>query len=387
MSIPSINQERMVRTFLDLVQIDSPSKQEALVADYLEKTLKPLNVETWRDDAGAKIGGNCGNLHVRMAGHKSQAPALLFSAHMDNVMPCLGVKPRVENGIIRSDGTTVLGSDDKSGIVAIIEMMSCVRESGMAHGPIEVIFDVSEEIGLLGCNMVDLSRVTAKCAFVLDGEELDRVVYRSPNANRMTYEIDGIAAHAGMYPERGVSAIEVFADAVSHMKLGRLDPDSTANIGTVNGGRATNIVADKLVSTAEARSHSHEVLEAQTRHMAKCFADTVKKFTRTHDGNVIAPIFREQVKREFNAMNISFDSLPYRLANEAGKELGLPMEPMSIGGGTSANVYNEKGLPAVVIGCGMKNEHTTSEHVYIKDMETSVKLCLTILAKNHAFSS
>jgi len=387
MSIPTVNTDRMVRTFLDLVQIDSPSKQEALVADYLEKALAPLGVDMRRDDAGTKIGGNCGNLHVRMAGHKSSAPVLLFSAHMDNVMPCLGVKPRVGNGIIRSDGTTVLGSDDKSGIVAIIEMMRCARETGMEHGPIEVIFDVSEEIGLLGCYTVDLSSVSAKCAFVLDGEELDRVVYRSPSANRMTYEIDGIAAHAGMYPERGVSAIEVFAEAVSRMKLGRLDPDSTANIGTVNGGRATNIVADKLVSTAEARSHTQDVLEAQSRHMSQCFAEAVKKFTRTHDGNVIAPIFREQIKREFNAMNIGLDSLPYRLAHESGKDLGLPMEPMSIGGGTNANVYNEKGLPAVVIGCGMKNEHTTGEHVYIKDMETSVKLCLTILAKNHAFTS
>ncbi|RPH94784.1 M20/M25/M40 family metallo-hydrolase [candidate division KSB1 bacterium] len=386
MSIPTPNMDRLVKTFFDLVQIDSPSKQESAVADYIEKVLATLGVKTWRDDAGGKIGGNCGNLHVRVPARNSSAPAILFSAHMDCVMPCMSVKPRLENGVIRSDGTTVLGADDKAGIVTIIEMLRCAHEAGMPHGPIEVIFDVSEETGLLGANQIDLSSVQAKCAFILDGEELDRVVYRSPSANRMAYEIDGVAAHAGMYPERGVSAIEVFAEAVSRMKLGRLDPDSTANIGTVNAGRATNIVADKLTSTAEARSHSNDVLETQTRHMAQCFHDAVKKYTKTVDGRTIAPVFREKVKREFNAMNMPLESMAYKLAAEAGQTLGLDMKPMSIGGGTNANVYNEKGLPSVVIGCGMKDEHTTSEHVYVKDLETSVKLCLAILNKNHEFS-
>jgi tripeptide aminopeptidase len=315
----------------------------------------------------------------------SSSPAVLFSAHLDCVMPCVGVKPKVEDGVIRSDGTTVLGADDKAGVTAVIETLRCAHESGMPHGPIEVIFDVSEETGLLGANQVDLKTVAAQCAFVLDGEELDRIVYRSPSANRMTYEIDGVAAHAGMYPERGVSAIEVFAHAVSKMKLGRLDPDSTANIGTVNGGRATNIVADKLTATAEARSHSSDVLETQTRHMSQCFEEAARRFTKSVDGKTVAPLFRAQVKREFNAMNIPLDSLAYRLAFEAGRALGMDMQPMSIGGGTNANVYNEKGLPAVVIGCGMKDEHTTSEHLYIRDLETSVKLCLMILRKNHEF--
>jgi tripeptide aminopeptidase len=386
MSTATPNTDRMVKTFLELVQIDSPSKQEAAVADYIEKRLAPLGVKMWRDNAGEKIGGNCGNLHVRIPASGSSSPALLFSAHLDSVMPCLSIKPKVEDGVIRSDGTTVLGADDKAGVTAVIEMLRCTKESGMPHGPIEVIFDVSEETGLLGANKVDLATVTAKCAFVLDGEELDRIVYRSPSANRMNYEIDGVAAHAGMYPERGVSAIEVFAEAVSKMKLGRLDPDSTANIGTVNAGRATNIVADKLAATAEARSHSQEVLEAQTRHMSQCFEEAVRRFTKSVDGKTVAPVFRAQVKREFNAMNIAHDSLAYRLAFEAGRALGLDMQPMSIGGGTNANVYNEKGLPAVVIGCGMKEEHTTSEHLDIRDLETSVKLCLMILRKNHEFS-
>ncbi len=386
MSIPSLNTDRLVRTFLELVQIDSPSKKEADVADYLERSLKPLGVEMWRDDAGEKIGGNCGNLHVRMTANSSSAPAILFSSHMDTVMPGLGIKPRVENGVIRSDGATVLGADDKSGVAVIVETLRVLHESNVPHGPVEVIFDVAEEIGLLGANHVDLNRVKAKCAFVLDSEELDHVVHRSPSANRLYIEIDGVAAHAGMAPERGVSAIEVFAHAVSGMKLGRLNPESTANIGTVNGGRATNIVADKVIVTAEARSHSNDFLEAQSKHMVERFEDAVKHFTRTSDGKVIAPAVHAKVKREFNAMNIAFDSLPFKLASEAGKSLGMEMKPLAIGGGTNANVYNEKGLPAVVIGCGMKDEHTTSEHIYIRDMETSAQLCLTILVKNHEFA-
>ena len=387
MKIPTVNSDRMVKTFLELVQIDSPSKKEADVADYLERILKPLGVKMWRDDAGEKIGGNCGNLHVRMDAQDSNAPAILFSSHMDTVMPGLGIKPRVENGVIRSDGTTVLGADDKSGVSVIVETLRTLHESKMPHGPVEVIFDVAEEIGLLGANHVDLSGVTATCAFVLDSEELDHVVYRSPSANRFYIEIDGIAAHAGMAPERGVSAIEVFARAAAGMRLGRLNPESTANIGTVNGGRATNIVADKVIVTAEARSHSNEFLEAQSKHMVEQFEEAVKHYTRQVDGKVLAPAVHPKVKREFNAMNIAFDSLPFKLASEAGKSLGMEMKPLAIGGGTNANVYNEKGLPAVVIGCGMKDEHTTNEHIYIRDMETSAKLCLTILAKNHEFAT
>lgn len=386
MAIPPVNKDRLVRTFLELVQIDSPSKKEAQVADYLERALKPLGLEMWRDDAGEKIGGNCGNLHVRMPANNSTAPAILFSSHMDTVMPGLGIKPSVADGVVRSDGTTVLGADDKAGVSVIVETLRCLHESHLPHGPVEVIFDVAEEIGLLGANHVDLSGVKAKCAFVLDSEELDCIVFRSPSANRFYIEIDGIAAHAGMYPERGVSAIEVFSDAVAGMKLGRLNPDSTANIGTVNGGRATNIVAEKVIVTAEARSHSNEFLEAQSRHMMEQFERAVKKFTRQFDGKVLEPKLTSKMKREFNAMDIAFESLPYRLAAEAGKAMGMEMKPLAIGGGTNANVYNEKGLPAVVIGCGMRDEHTTNEHIYVHDLELSAHLCLTILAKNHEFA-
>lgn len=384
MSIPPVNSERHVRTFCELVRIDSPSKKETQVADYLEGALRGLGVDTWRDDAADKIGGECGNLHVRMPARNSQAPAILFSAHMDTVMPGLGIKPQIRDGVIYSDGTTVLGADDKAGVAAIVELLRVLKETGIPHGPVEVIFDVAEEIGLMGAYAVDLSSVTAKCGIVLDGEDLDTVIFKSPSANRMLYEIDGVAAHAGMAPEKGVSAIEVFAHAVTAMKLGRLNPDSTANIGVVNAGRATNIVADKLTANAEARSHSNDFLEAQTRHMSECFEAAVKQFTKTVDGKLVEPKFRANIRREFQAMEVGVDSYPYKLVERAGADLGLTMKPLAIGGGTNANVYNEKGLPAVVIGCGMRDEHTTNEHVSIADLEQSVRLCLAILMQNHA---
>ncbi|MBI5059124.1 M20/M25/M40 family metallo-hydrolase [candidate division KSB1 bacterium] len=384
MATPLVNIDRHVRTFCELVRIDSPSKKETQVADYIETALRGLGVDTWRDGAAEQIGGECGNLHVRMPAHDSQAPAILFSAHMDTVMPGLGIKPQIRDGVIYSDGTTVLGADDKAGVATIIEMLRILKESGLPHGPIEVIFDVAEEIGLMGAYAVDLSSVKAKCGIVLDGEDIDTVIYKSPSANRMLYEIDGVAAHAGMAPEKGVSAIEVFAHAVANMKLGRLNPDSTANIGVVNAGRATNIVADKLSANAEARSHSNEFLEEQTRHMSACFEEATRRFIKTVDGKPVEPRFRANIRREFNAMDIGFDSFPFQLVQSAGAELGLTMRPLAIGGGTNANVYNEKGLPAVVIGVGMRDEHTTDEHVSIADLEQSVKLCLCILAQNHA---
>ncbi|MCB9357156.1 MAG: M20/M25/M40 family metallo-hydrolase [Calditrichaeota bacterium] len=383
MAFPEVNRQRMIELFFDLVKIDSPSKQELPVAEYIEKLLTPLGVKMWRDDAGVKIGGNCGNLHVRMPARDSKSGAVLFSSHMDTVMPGLGIKPKLDGDVIRSDGTTVLGADDKAGVTAIIEMLRCLHESDMPHGPVEVIFDVAEEIGLMGANEVDLSQVESKYAIVLDGEEMDQIIYKSPSANRMFYEIEGIAAHAGMRPENGISAIEVFAEAVSHMKLGRLDDETTANIGTVEGGRATNIVADHLTARAEVRSHSVEKLEAQTKSMSDAFHAAVKKFERVIDGKPRQVVFKETIKREFTAMHVATDSVPFRVVSEAGLAIGLNMRPLAMGGGTNANVYNEKGLPAVVVGCGMKEEHTTSEHLLVDDLVMAARLCLSILAKNH----
>lgn len=383
MSLPTVNRERMVDLFFKLVQIDSPSKKEAPVADFIEKLLAPMGFKVWRDDAGEKIGGNCGNLHVRVPARGSKADAVLFSSHMDTVMPGLGIKPRLDNGVIRTDGTTVLGADDKAGVTAILEMLTCIHESDVPHGPIEVIFDVAEEIGLMGAFEVDLSQVQSKYAIVLDGEEMNQIIYKSPSANRMFYEIEGIAAHAGMRPENGISAIEVFAEAVANMKLGRLDDETTANVGTVEAGRATNIVADHLTSRAEVRSHSVDKLEKQTKSMSDAFNTAVAKFERMIDGQPKRVVFKETVKREFTAMHIATDSIPFKVVSEAGKLVGLDMEPLAIGGGTNANVYNAKGLPAVVIGCGMKEEHTTNEHLVVDDLVMAARLCLAILQKNH----
>ncbi len=383
MNLPQPNTDRIINTFLDLVKIDSPSKQEADVAAYLEKALSKLNAKVWLDDAGDKIGGNCGNLHVRIPARRSDAPTILFSAHMDTVMPGIGVNPTLTDGIVRTDGTTVLGADDKAGITVILELLRCLQENDLPHGPIEVVFDVAEEIGLLGCNQVDMSSIDAAFAIVLDGEDVDTIIYKSPSANRMVYRIEGIAAHAGMAPEKGISAIEVFAHAVSRMKLGRLDDETTANIGKVEGGSATNVVTPSLKANAECRSHSEEKLAAQTDAMAKAFEDAVKHYTREIGGVVKKPVFHQQVKKEFTAMNVPFDSLPYKLAQESGKLNGLKMKSLAIGGGTNASVYNEKGLPSVILGCGMREEHTTSEHASIADIEMSTKLCLGIVLKNH----
>ncbi|MBK8130354.1 MAG: M20/M25/M40 family metallo-hydrolase [bacterium] len=167
------------------------------------------------------------------------------------------------------------------------------------------------------------------------------------------------------------------------MPLGRIDPETTANVGTIEAGRATNIVCEKLTSRAEARSHSTDKLESQTRAMSKALHDAVAKFERVIDGKPRRAVLTETIKREFTAMDISLDSLPYRVVHEAGQLVGLAMKPAAIGGGTNANVYNEKGLPAVVIGCGMCQEHTTSEHLKIDDLTKAAELCLAILKKNH----
>lgn len=362
-----IDAARLKTLFLELVQIDSLSRREGAIARRLDDELRTLGGTVRFDEAATAVGGEVGNLVARIPG-TVDAPAMLLCAHMDTVEPGAGVKPVVDGDVIRSDGTTVLGGDDKSGVAIVCEVVRVCRERGLPHPPIDVVFTVCEEVGLLGARHLDLSLVGAKRGFVFDSDAVGFVFTRAPGSNLLEVVIRGQAAHAGMAPEQGVSAIRVAAEAITAMRLGRIDEETTSNIGLISGGRAINIIPDEVRLRGEARSHDHEKLRQQCEHLRQCIEDTVAK----HPG-ATADI---SIKAMYEPMKVDEDAEIMRLLRAAAAKANRPIESAGMGGGCDANVLNERGLQVVNLGTGMREIHTTHEWLKVSDMVATAEVTL-----------
>ncbi|MCX6641492.1 MAG: M20/M25/M40 family metallo-hydrolase [bacterium] len=374
-----INNHRLKQMFFDLIQIDSHSREEKDVAQYILMHLKKIGAEVEIDDAGNKIGGNCSNILARFSGPlRGKVEPLVFCAHMDTVVPGKGVKPVEVDGVIRSSGDTILGSDDKSGIAAILEMLYILKEKDIPYGELEILFTVAEEVGLLGAREFDTRVLKSKRAYFLDTEAVDSICVGAPAAYRMTYKVIGKEAHAGLSPERGLSAILVTSRAITQMPLGRIDHETTANIGVIEGGTATNIVAREVTLRGEARSHDDAKLEKQVEAMRAAFDKAAADSILNINGQKIQAEIEEKRTLEYKSFRISESSPTYQLAYKAGKKLGMEMMPEVSGGGSDANIFNGKGIESVILGTGMQEVHTINEYIKVSDLENCAKLILNL---------
>jgi len=377
-----INQERIKHLLLELVQIDSISRKERDVAERIKKYCEEMGAHVEIDEAGAKVGGNSGNVIARFAGTLPHAEPIMMSAHMDTVVPGEGVKPIIEGDIIRSDGTTVLGGDDKSGCAVIIETIRCLQEQNLPHTPIEAVFSICEEVGLLGAKHLDIRKVRAKYGIVFDSDDPGFLFTKGPSANHFEFKIYGLESHAGVAPEQGISAIKIAAEAIAAMKLGRIDDETTANIGVIRGGEATNIITNLVTLLGEARSLDEGKLNAQTEHMIKCLEDAAARYEVTVDGLTTRGRVESNVSREYYAMDVSDDSRVVRLVKQAGARMGLKVETMASGGGCDANIFNKRGIECANLGTGMRAIHTVKEWLDVKDMYASAEMTLEIMRLN-----
>lgn len=375
-----INRERLLSTFLDLVRIDSESKDELQLALYLRAQLEALGAECIIDDAGERVGGNSGNLFVRVAATDSAAEPLFFSAHMDTVVPGRGVQPIVENDLVRSDGTTILGADDKSGCAILIELVRAASENQLPHGGIEICFTICEEIGLYGAKHFDAGRLRATRGVVFDSADPSVIYTRAPAANQLFWKVTGLEAHAAAAPERGISSVKIAAQAIAKMNFGRVDAETTANVGVVEAKGATNIVSRETSVWAEARSVDEEKLRAQTEHMSRCFHDAVDASapleleTGTHRAQL-----EERIEREYDRMNVAPEARIVSLLRAAGESLGVNMSLGTMGGACDGNVFNGKGIECVNIGTGMSLIHTRNEILHLPSFYRSAQLTLALL--------
>jgi tripeptide aminopeptidase len=372
-----INRKRLAETFKFLVQIDSVSKEEGVIANEIKKILESLGADTFVDNAGDKIGGNSGNLIAKFKGNM-QAPALLLNAHMDTVEPGRGVKAVLVNGTFTSDGTTILGADDKSAIAILLETLNILRENDLRYGPLELVFTVCEEIGLQGAKHLDLSAVTAKYGFALDATDTEGIVNRAPSANHFEFTIHGKDAHAGAAPEKGINAISLASKAISKLELGRIDQETTCNIGIIEGGIATNIVPNLVKVKGEVRSHDEEKLNKITNEIVFSFNEVIENYKKINPNDEL-PRVEINLKKDFPRTHIPDNHPVIKLATRAAENLGRKMKTKTTGGGADANIFFEKGIFIGVLGTGMRDMHTVRESVKLDDMVRTTELLLEII--------
>lgn len=353
----------VVKYFLELVGIDSESKNERKMADKLIADLKSLGADVFEDDAHLKIGSNAGNVFARFAGNPEK-DTILFCAHMDTVRPGNNIQASITDGVIHTDGNTVLGGDDKSGVAEIMIGIQRVLNSGQSHAPIEVLFTICEEIGLLGARYFDKSLLKAKLGFAFDSHEVGEVIIGAPSADKFKITIQGKEAHAGVEPEKGINAIRVASEAISLMPNGRIDHESTCNMGSISGGIATNIVPNQVTISGEARSHDNAKLDQIIASVNQALESSVQRYQLPH----AKASFEFVNTREYVAFSISEDHPTVRLAKKALQSIGLEAKVKRGGGGSDANVINLAGVPMVICGSGMDKVHTVNEQIKISEL-------------------
>jgi tripeptide aminopeptidase len=355
--------ERVVNTFLELVKINSTSRNEAEMRGHLLGELRRLG---YRPAADKK-----GNVHLTLSGALANGPALLFNAHLDTVVPGNNIQPRVLADRIVSDGTTILGADDKAGVAALLEMLKLLQEKKILFHKIKIILTVEEEIGLRGAKALSFQDVQADYCFVLDSDgAVGSVVNKAPAQEVLDFRVRGRSAHAGLEPEAGINAIKIAALAVSKIKSGRIDSETTANVGVIRGGAATNIVPEEVLVKTEARSRDERSLQKQARGMIAAFQKAAQKLGGTVE------IAR---RREYEKVDVPPDAPIIKISRLAARRLKLPHRVLASGGGSDASVIFGRGVPTIGLCIGMEKVHTKQEYITLRNLTLLPKYLLEII--------
>ena len=376
-----INEKRLLDNFLKLVQIDSESFNEAKIHKMLVEELKKLGCIVYVDKAGKKFNTNAaGNIIATLKGKEKGKPFIL-SAHMDTVCPGVGVKPCVKKDRVTSDGTTILGADDKAGIAIILETLRVLKELKGNHPSVQVIFTLCEEVGITGAKYLDYSKIKGTDGLILDNESIEELIVRGPGKYNFNVTIHGVTAHAGVCPEKGISALDVLSKAMRLMKHGRVDKETVCNFGVISGGRITNAVLSELTLKGEVRSLNAKKLEKQIKHMKDCFAKAEKAFVKKVDGKTIQPKIEIETELSYGAQNISKTSTSVKLTIAAARKHGVNLKAVVCGGGCDANVMAQYGLALPNLGIGVEKCHSLDEYLSLPDFYRAARIVVdTVLS-------
>jgi tripeptide aminopeptidase len=365
--------------FLELAALPSPSGEERAVADRVLEYLHALGLEAYEDDGGARIGSSMGNILAGVGGNgDGSGVPLFFCAHLDTVPPEGPIEPVVgEDEVVRNAAGTILGADNKAAVASMLEAVARLLERGRAHAGVELLFTPKEEVGLLGASVFDESRLSARVGYVYDhAGPIGEVILGAPHQRKLDVHFHGRAAHAGMFPEEGRSAIAAAARAIADLRLGRLDDETSANVGRIEGGTARNVVPEHCHFSAEARSHDERKL-----------ADVIEEMLETV--TFAATLTECEVETQLGAAARGYrfrrDDVPVRLAAAALEQSGRQPAYILSGGGADANVFNERGLHCVNLANGMTDIHTPDERIAVADLEEMVGVTLALVdaAREH----
>ena len=362
---------RPVELLVELCAIPSPSGDERAVADRITRELDAIGLAWEEDDVGPSIGAGSGNVLCRLPGREEAGVPLFLCAHFDTVPVDGELEPVVEEGVLRNAGGAILGADNKSAVVSLLEAARRVVSEGRPHAGIELVFTPKEEIGLLGATELDVSQLRARAGFVYDqAAPIGELVVGAPSAQELVMRFHGKPSHAGMYPEEGRSAILAAARAIVDMPLGRIDERTSANVGLVDGGSARNIVPEWCELQAEVRSHDLARVSEVVQHIvdAAAYAAAVSDCT-----------LETAIEPKYRGYRLRSDSLPVRLAGDGLRDAGYEPRLVLSGGAADANVFNERGLPCLNLANGMVDIHTPDERIAVDDLERMVEVTLGIV--------
>ena len=356
------DQERLVKTLMELIKIDSPSGEEDAMDAEVSARLESMGLKVSHDTYN--------NVIAKLPG---EGPPIMLSAHLDTVEPGRGIKPIVDGGVVRSDGSTILGGDCKAGVAIVLEGLAAANESnGGGNRAIEVVFTRHEEGGLVGAHHLDFSMVSATTGIVFDGEgPPNRIILSAPSQNVVTAQITGRAAHAGLEPEKGISALLIAADILGQLPLGRIDEETTANIGRLEGGLKRNIIPEQAFLDGEFRSRSNEKLADLERKFRGVFEEVASRYPEAKiDLDIV---------NTYQAYNIDAGSEAVAMISRALAGMGMKPVLETTGGGSDANVFIEKGITAVQVGIGVRDFHTTWETAVIAEVFQGAQMCEAVI--------
>ena len=361
----------VVDLFLELAALPSPPGQERAVADAVTRYLQDLGLRVEEDDAGAKVGSTMGNLFCRVEPNGDGGTPIFLCAHLDTVPPDGALEPVLEDGVIRNAGGTILGADNKSAVAAMLEGTRRVLAENRRHSGIELLFTPKEEVGLLGAAAFDHERMRARVGYVYDqAAPIGDVILGAPHSQALQIRFHGRAAHSGMYPEEGRSAIAAAARAIADLRLGRVDDETTANVGIIQGGTAGNIVPEWCTLDAEARSHDERKLADLVQEMVDAFSFAAG----LEDCEVEA-----KVSKSYRGYRFKRDERVVRYAHAALERTGYTPNYGLSGGAADANVFNERGLACLNLANGMQDIHTPDERITVDDLEGMVEVTLALV--------
>lgn len=359
----------VVDEFIALASLNSPSRKEGRVAGYLVGRLHEMGIDATVDDSAARSGSDTGNIIARLPGNAA-GPTILLCAHMDTVGPTEGMVPALRDGIVYSNGETVLGADDKAGIAVILAVVSRLMADAVPHGPMEILFTVQEEVGLFGAKYLQ-EELKAAFGYILDGDgPVGNIINRSPSKVDLDLVVEGKAAHAGR-PDTGINAIVAASSAVARLRTGRIDAETTSNVGVISGGKARNIVPDRAEVAIEVRSTDLEKLEREVDAVLDAFHEAAA-----------ASGARLRIRRETSFETFTIPKTHPVVANafRAAHAVGIEPRLWTSGGGMDANVFNLRGLPCVGLGLGTEEPHSPTETIPVAQLEAGVRFVEALIA-------